>query len=165
MSLNQLLNYICAFILFFINTLTLLFELFCCLAHHLKTRASAVPSLTKLQATRSELLQQQVALSQRLADIDTVIASFQQSSIQPQQDLTQQNPAVASPHTTTTHLARHSTPPRQRRRTSTKPSSIGKPYPLPYTPPRTPEEERRNNIIAWINDLRQQNINNNGNGQ
>lgn len=31
-----------------------------------------------------------------------------------------------------------------------------RPYPLPYTPPRTPEEVRKNNIVNWINEIRAQ---------
>jgi hypothetical protein len=43
-----------------------------------------------------------------------------------------------------------------RRRCSRWHYKVGEPYPLPYTPPRTPEEQRRNNIIAWVNELRSQ---------
>jgi hypothetical protein len=164
MSSTLLLNYICAFILFVINILTIFFQLFCRLLQYLRTRASSVPTLTKLQATRSVLLQQHADLSWRIADIDAAIASIHQSSNHIQQDFTQQSPVVANPRTMS-HSAQHSTPPRHRQRTIQRPSSIGKPYPLPYTPPPTPEEERRNNIIAWINDLRQQHIDNNGSSQ
>ena len=164
MSSTLLLNYICAFILFVINILTIFFQLFCRLLQYLRTRASSVPTLTKLQATRSVLLQQQANLSRHIADIDAAIVSLQQPSIPIQQVLTQQSSVVANPHMTP-HSVQHSTPPRHRRRTIQRPSSIGKPYPLPYTPPPTPEEERRNNIIAWINDLRQQHIDNNGSSQ
>ena len=37
--------------------------------------------------------------------------------------------------------------------------SIGRPYPIPFSPPRTPEEVRRNNIIEWLNDIRLRNTN------
>lgn len=42
-------------------------------------------------------------------------------------------------------------------------TTIGKPHPLPYTPPRTPDEEQRNRIVAWVNKLRLQQHNYNGN--
>jgi hypothetical protein len=164
MSSTLLLDYIYAFILFLINILIIFFELFCRLFHHLQTRASSVSTLTKLQATRSVLLQQQADLSRRVADIDAAIASIQRSSNPIQQELTQQSSAVANLYTTPSSV-QHSTPPRHRRRTVQRPSSIGKPYPLPYNPPRTPEEERRNNIVAWINDLRLQHIHTNGSSQ
>jgi hypothetical protein len=33
-------------------------------------------------------------------------------------------------------------------------------FPLPFSPPRTPEEVRRNNIIMWLNEIRARNNNN-----
>jgi hypothetical protein len=110
--------------------------------------------LPRLQEAHSALLLQQADLSRRITELELLITSLTQSA----------SPASAPTQNITTTLTSPSlipsipsienvTPQRHLRR-RTRHSSVGRPYPLPFTPPRTPEEVRRNNIIEWINDLR-----------
>ncbi len=145
MDSTILLDLLCNFILVILNAcITLLFAIFCSLQSLQSTDSSNRQHL-RLQASRSLLVLQQEEISRWLEEIDTSIRnSEQQSDIRPQ--------SIISPSTSP-----QTTPIRSRQRTFRQLSSIGRPYPLPFNPPRTPEEVRRNNIVAWLNDIRSQN--------
>ncbi len=128
MNSTLLLDFLCDLILSLLNTITSTFLTVLRLSHQFQSNEPSHQRLTRLQATRSALVIQQEILSRQIASIDELINRFNQ----------------------------HNTPPCPRSRFHTRQPSIGIPYPIPYTPPRTPEEERKNNIIAWVNKLRQQ---------
>jgi hypothetical protein len=110
--------------------------------------------LPRLQEAHSALLFQRADLSRQISEIELLINSITQSSSPapvPAQDtitIPTSSSLIPSPPST-----ENDTPQRRIRRRIRR-SGIGRPYPLPFTPPRTPEEIRRNNIVEWINDLR-----------
>jgi hypothetical protein len=115
--------------------------------------------LTRLQAEHSALLLQWDNLSQQIADLEALMHTaghtfvpttpLQQTASDPS---SLSFPTLQNPQTRTT-------PPRTPTRHCTHRSSIGRPYPLPYSPPRTPDEARRNRIVEWVNELRLKNSN------
>jgi hypothetical protein len=111
-------------------------------------------SLTRLQEAHSALLLQRADLSRQISEIELLINSIIQSPSPAPEPAQETNTIPTSlsliPATPTTE---NNTPQRHIRRRSRR-SGIGRPYPLPFTPPRTPEEVRRNNIVECINDLR-----------
>jgi hypothetical protein len=133
----------------------------------LPTADSLPNQLICLRAQRSALIAQRDLIQHQIADLDASINVIIQLSdsnqtsnalISPQLS----RPHLSSPSSTPTHQTQHhtpTTPQRRRTRSTTHPTSTGKPYPIPYLPPRTPEEERRNNIISWVNELRARNHN------
>jgi hypothetical protein len=82
-----LLDYICAFLLFIINTSTFLYSALLCFLQYCKTADSLPRKLLRLQATQSALLKQQNNISHRLADIDAAITYLHQSSQQSQPNI------------------------------------------------------------------------------
>ena len=105
--------------------------------------------LIQLRDDHSALLLQCEDISRRLTNIEESLQWLTQISLPVD---TQGNQHSTVQLSTSDHFPKSSllaTPPRRRR-----PSSVGIPYPLPFIPPRTPEEIRRNNIIAWVNDMR-----------
>lgn len=88
-----------------------------------------------LQEQRAVLLIRQDSIARQLAVLDEQIHQL----------TVHQDDIPVSPRT----------PPRSK---LPKQSSIGQPYPLLYIPARTPEEQRRNDIISWVNDLRVRNL-------
>ncbi len=110
-------------------------------------------SLPRLQEAHSALLLQQDELSQQNTELELLINSITQSlssTLAPTQNTTTTptpSSLIPSLISTDTNTPQRSLWHRIRC------SSIGRPYPLPFTPPRTPEELRRNNIVEWINDL------------
>jgi hypothetical protein len=111
--------------------------------------------LQRLQNERSELIIQRENLSIKITDIESSIKDIQLSIADtrniartPSRDtLHQRGPDTAS--SSSLH-------PVSRLRPRARRSTVGIPYPTPYTPPRTPEEERRNRVVEWLNELRLQ---------
>lgn len=112
--------------------------------------------LVRLQAARSALLIQSADIAKRLDDIDVAIQQLNQEQLHSSTETLTTSHTIERNTNQLNQSQIQSTPPRVRSRRQNRPSSIGRPYPLPYNPPRTPEEVRRNNIIAWVNDLRNQ---------
>jgi hypothetical protein len=103
--------------------------------------------LTHLKAEHSALLLQWDNLSQQIADLEALMHTAGHTFVpttQPQQKASVPSslsfPILQNPQTRTT-------PPRTHNRCRTHRSSIGQSYPLPYSPPRTPDEARRNHIV------------------
>ncbi len=107
-----------------------------------------------LQAQWAILLTQRDSIDRQLAELDL--------SLTPQQ----QNQIISSPlhgHSpitdsslSTRRFSSRTTPATQRRQRS-RPNSNSysfAPHPIPFTPPRTPDEVRRNNIVIWLNEIR-----------
>jgi hypothetical protein len=125
-------------------------------------RYSSRHKVAYLRALRSSLLRQQEIIVRQLAGIDTILTEQTQLTSSARTVL---NCDERTPSTSLSEDQQQSqlvTPTRIRQRTGNRQSSIFIPYPLPYTPPRTPEEERRNNITIWINELRAQNYKQDG---
>jgi hypothetical protein len=112
----------------------------------------------RLQAERQALLVQRDYISRQIAKLDELLQSTTSQTNSVATTEPENLPATPSPSIPSQHNAsQRSTPPRSGPHNRRRPVRIGQPYPIPYTPPRTPEEERRNNVIAWLNDLRLQN--------
>jgi hypothetical protein len=113
--------------------------------------------LVRYQTRRSELLAQRDEISRQITDLDIAIQDIHRSVSSEQRALPQRTFTSLSPIRTSGHGISHNTTPRSERRPRIRHPSIGIPYPLPFNPPRTPEEERRNSIIVWVNELRARN--------
>ncbi len=98
-----------------------------------------------------------------LHKLDATIQRLTDLNLQLQTETPQIFPFVSSPSTNQRSGLQSLTPPQSRRWSSIHQSSIGISYPLPFTLPRTPEEERCNTIIVWVNELRVQHIKQHGN--
>lgn len=145
MIFELILDLICLLILSFINiTITILSAIHRSF-QDLQTSEPSHQRLIRLQGVRLALVRQQETITRWLDEINQYI----------QRDLIQSPSLTNQPENLTSSTPRH-TRVQTRQRRSAQSSTIGNPYPLPYTPPRTPEEVRRNNIIEWINDLHQQ---------
>jgi hypothetical protein len=146
MDSTVLLDLLCNVILIILNTcITLFFAIYRSL-QRLQSTDLSNHQLLRLQASRSLLVIQQEEISRWLEEIDT---SIQHSEHQSDNTIHQQ-PAI-SPSTSP-----QTTPLRSRQRMFHQNTSSGHPYPLPFNPPRTPEEVRSNNIVAWLNNLHNQ---------
>ncbi len=112
----------------------------------------------RLQAERQALLAQRDYISRQIAQLDELLRSTTGTPNSVITAETETLPVTPSPSIPLQRNAsQRSTPPRSGVHNRNRSLRIGQPYPIPYTPPRTPEEERRNNVIAWLNDLRLQN--------
>jgi hypothetical protein len=112
----------------------------------------------RLQAERQALLIQRDYISRQIAQINELLHSTTSPSNSVVTAEIENLPVTPSPSITLQRNAsQRSTPPRSGVHHRHRSVRIGHPYPIPYTPPRTPEEERRNNVIAWLNELRLQN--------
>jgi hypothetical protein len=131
----------------------------------LPTADSLPNQLICLRAKRSALIAQWDLIQHQIADLDASINVIIQLSDSNQTSNALSSPQLSRPHlsppsSTPTHQTQHPTPTTpQWTCSTTHPTSTGKPYPIPYLPPCTPEEERRNNIIIWVNELRARNYN------
>ena len=139
MILISLINLLYDIVLFLLSTIITILSALQRSLQHSRVTVPLPQQLIHLQADRSALVRQQEELSHQIAVLDALIHSLQRSS-----------PSIQI-------LPQQISPPRSRGQTTTRHSRIGTPYPLPFNPPPTPEEERRNRIIAWVNDLRKQN--------
>lgn len=150
-----LIEFLRDFALLLINTITKLLSSIQSL-HQASSSNKPFNQTAHLQETRTALILQQEEISRRIAEIEDQIQSLTKSTTQ---DQAKNCPTTItdSPLTQTNQPIESITTPIRRRR---RPTSIGKPYPLPFIPPRTPEEERRNNVISWINDIRRLHHNN-----
>jgi hypothetical protein len=117
--------------------------------------------LRKLRVQQSVLIAQRDLLQQQIdsitVSIDSIIASTESPSTS--QVVPISSAPIPSDHQQLPQLPPSTSTPQQstaRRRIARRHYKVGEPYPLPYTPPKTPEEQRRNNIVAWINELRSQ---------
>jgi hypothetical protein len=113
--------------------------------------------IIRYQTRRSELLAQRDEISRQLTDIDNAIQNLHRLASTEQRATPQRTSTYLSPIRTSSHRSSQTTTPNSARRPRIRHSSIGIPYPLPFNPPRTPEEERRNSIIIWVNELRARN--------
>ncbi len=104
------------------------------------------------------MLVQRDYISRQIGQLDELLQSMTSTPNSVVTAETETLPATPSPSITLQRNAsQRSTPLRSGVHNRNRSIRIGQPYPIPYTPPRTPEEERRNNMIAWLNDLRLQN--------
>ncbi len=105
-------------------------------------RYSSRHKITYLQAIRASLLRQQEIIISQLANIDAAIIEQTQSTSLAITELNREDNMPSTSSSEDQTQAPQFIPTRTRRR---------------YTPPRTPEEEHRSNIIVWVNELRAQN--------
>jgi hypothetical protein len=152
---KTLLDILCDLILYLFNTITKLLSTLRSSDRQLKQGETVQQQLVRLQAARSALQIQRADIAKRLEEIDAAINQLTQ------QQIIQSEKSDTSVTTLQQTIEREQaqtqrTPPRTQSRNQKSSSSIGHPYPLPYNPPHTPEGVRRNNIIAWVNDLRKQ---------
>jgi hypothetical protein len=158
MSSSSLSNIAFDFIIFLLNTLTnLLFNFH----HHYSTHNLPDDTDTQhhrhLQAACATLLRHKDELSRRIEEIDIAIHNLQESPTTSISRLpTEASKAVLSPESTRLQTLQR-TPIRIRTTNNNRQSRANDPYPLPYCPPRTPDEERKNRIVAWVNELRTKN--------
>ncbi len=131
----------------------------------LLTNKPAHSQLLHLQTERSVLLVQQDHISQGIADLDTTIQHLLDLTSSRHNAPTNFPPADSSPFRTSHLMISQNTPQPTRNRNRTHPMSVGVPYPLPFTPPHTPEEIQHNSIIVWVNELRLKNHSHNGNSE
>ncbi len=151
-----LLDILCDVIFHLFNTITNLLSTVRSSDQRLNQGETVQQQLVRLQAARSALIIQSTDIAKRLDDIDVAIQKLNQEQLHTQAETLKTSHTIER-QTNPPHQSQlQSTPPRVRSRKQNRQSSIGPLYPLPYTPPRTPEEVRRNNIIAWVNDLRNQ---------
>ena len=156
MTILLLLDVLSDLILFLLNTSTTILLSLYRSTDTTTNRNQSSQNIVHLHVARSVLLLQKDAIQRRIEAIDESIKLFHQlSNTQDSAETTAQSAAVLQ-HETSHLPVEQRTPPRNRTRSNTRYTNIGKPYPLPYTPPRTPDEERRNRIIEWVNDLRKQ---------
>lgn len=109
----------------------------------LPSAASIIQRQHALKAQRSFLLAKRALLDQQIVEIDNML----------------NDPSSSPPNQTTTESANSAvtSPTQCRQRSSARRSKATTSYHrLPFSPPRTPEEVRRNNIIIWINEMRAQ---------
>ncbi len=125
-------------------------------------RYSSGHKITYLRAKHASLLRQQEIIVSQLADIDSAIIEQTQSTSLVSTVLHREDNTPPTSSSEDQPQAPLVAPTRILRRIINRQSSVGVPYPLPYTPPRTPEEEHRNNIIIWINELCAQNYKQDG---
>jgi hypothetical protein len=112
----------------------------------------------RLQAERQALLVQRNCILHQITQLDELLQSGTSPSTSIVTPDIQTLPSNSSPSIPSSrNTLQRSTPPRRGVNNRQRSVRIGQPYPIPYTPPRTPEEERRNNVIAWLNVLRLQN--------
>jgi hypothetical protein len=137
-------------ILFLLNTLLAILSEFARSVQQSSAVETSDQRLLRLQAARSALLLQQEDVLRKLREIAAEIDQLSQPNSTSQL-------LGAVPLDTAQPEQPQVTPPRVRPRHTRRPSSIGCPYRRPFDPPRTPEEVRQNNIIEWINDLRNTN--------
>jgi hypothetical protein len=151
-----LVDFLCNLALLLINTITKILSSTKNI-HRTSSSESLEPQqLLLLQETRSALLLQQEEISRQLVVIYASIKKLTQLHLNHQNDPSRSINPVISSSVSAQPESTNITPVRRRRRRTTQQLSGCVPYPLPFQPPRTPDEERRNNIVAWINDLRQQ---------
>jgi hypothetical protein len=126
-------------------------------------RKSTSEKLIHLTEVRTALLLQQDSIQKQIENIDIVIQQLSSESLPVNSTVSQTPESI--PLTSENHTA--VSPPRPQSQTilrrRPRHTRIGEPYPLPFNPPRTPEEERQNSVTVWINELRLKNISSNGN--
>jgi hypothetical protein len=158
MSSSSLSNIVFDFVIFLLNTLTnLLF------AYHRHYSANSLPNDTvtqhhcHLQAARVTLLCHKDEISHRIEEIDIAIQHIQAShTTSVSSTIPDSSPVVSFPNIIPSpNLQRK--PIRRRLSTNNRQIRADEPYPLPYRPPRTPDEERKNRIVTWVNELRSRN--------
>ncbi len=88
----------------------------------------------------------------QVAELDTIIHHMY-TSICPSPTVQHLFTSSATQHITMYPDSMPITPTRLCRRRHSHQHSVGRPYPLPFTPARTPDEEHRNSIIEWVNNL------------
>ena len=137
-------------ILFFLNTLLDILSELARSVQQLPSVETSVQRLLRLQAARSALLLQQEDILRKLREIDAELNQLSQPNSTSQLN-------DAAPSDTVQPEQPQVTPSRVRPRYTRRPSSIGRPHRRPFDPPWTPEEVRQNNIIEWINELRNTN--------
>jgi hypothetical protein len=163
-----LLHLFCDFLRFFLISIIHCITIFQSYMRSLHSMDSLATQLQKLQAKRSTLLAQCDSLQQQIAHLDASITcinrlstSISLTSPESQEQVTNfsamSTQRISSIPPNSTNFPPQHTPQRRNYRPNTCRSFIGEPYPLPFTPPRTPEEKCRNNIIIWVNELRSQN--------
>jgi hypothetical protein len=122
-------------IAFIIATLSGVYRLLQDIYHHYSSRHK----ITYLRAIRASLLRQQEIIISQLANIDAAIIEQTQSTSLAITELNWEDNMPSTSSSEDQTQAPQFIPTRIRRR---------------YTPLRTPEEEHRNNIIVWVNELR-----------
>jgi hypothetical protein len=154
MSSSSLSNIAFDFVIFLLNTLTNL--LFTYYRHY---SANSLPydnvnqHYSHLQAARETLLHHKDELSRRIEEIDSAIKHIQEFPVTSFSSTTQDSSPSVPLSTTIPSPILQQTPPRTRISHNNRHLSAVKPYPLPYCPPRTPDEERKNRIVTWVNEL------------
>jgi hypothetical protein len=149
----------------FILLLSIFITIFSRLNDSLKrssSEESAADKLLRLKNERNALIHQRDQITNQLEAIDT---SIQQLSAESNTIITTFDQRLDSSYSSPRRavvVSPTERPPRPTQRTRQRLTSIGVPYPLPFTPPRTPEEERRNRVVAWVNELRLQNCTKDG---
>ena len=157
MSSTLLLDLLRDLIVFLLNTITTLVSAIHHSERQLKQGETIQEERARLQVARSALVLQQADITRRIDDIDVAIQQLNQRYSAVQSDPPPPSNTPLQQSTNLQSVPTPSTPPNVRSRIQHRVSSIGRPYPLPYTPPRTPEEQRRNNIINWVNEMRKRN--------
>lgn len=118
--------------------------------------------LHRLQRERSELVIQRETLPLQITNIESSIQNIQKEIIDNRN--TDRTPPRDTPDqrdlATASSRPLH---PINRFRPRGRRSTVVRPYPIPYTPPRTPDEERRNRVVEWLNELRLRQHDRNGN--
>jgi hypothetical protein len=154
MSSSSLSNIAFDFVIFLLNTLTnLLF------AYHCHYSANSLPNNTMtqhhslLQAARATLLRHKDELSRRIEEIDIVIQHLQATHRTSVSSTTPDSYPSVSLQNNIPSPNLQRTPIRNRISNNIRQFRADEPYPLPYRPPRTPDEERKNRIATWVNKL------------
>jgi hypothetical protein len=142
-------------VLLFLTTFTTLISELRRLSLPSAVTESASQQIIQLQAEHAALVTHQEILSRQIADKDASIHHLQVASTISPTETNIPPSTVTNTFINFTSQNLRNTPPHPRTRSS-RSSSIGVPYPPPFTPPRTPDEERRNSIIAWVNEIRKQ---------
>jgi hypothetical protein len=157
--ITLLLLLLCAIISFLINTQS---QLSLAIHHLLQFLLSDKPRNQQnnwLHATHTALLTHRDIISRQIEATDTLLQSLLALTNQHQRPQNTNSPLRGQQqlHSQLAHVTNAS--PRRPFNNTSRQRSIGRPYLIPFSPPRTPEEVQRNNIIEWLNNIRSRNTN------
>ena len=153
----------CDIVIFVLTILILVLFTLYIVVKRVTFRTSTSEKLLHFTEARAAFILQQNNIQKQIDDIDILIQQFSPSS--PSVNSTVSQTPETIPLSSTNHPAVSPPRPPSRSTLRRRPrhARIGEPYPLPFNPPRTPEEERQNSVTVWINELRLKNISSNGN--
>jgi hypothetical protein len=148
-----IINLLCDFVIFIITIVPNIISALSRLKRDSLLTESSSTRLRSLIKERSKLIIQRENISRKIANAEASIQNIQ-NTLATTSDITQTPPRNILPQRVFEMTSPVPSISLRRVHSRNRRSSIGIPYLLPFTPPRTSEEKRCNSIIVWVLDCK-----------